>query len=169
VKYSLIWFFVTILFVAGNARAEMYKWVDSRGVVTFKDTPPPASKKRPKVKVYRDDDFDQPPPPSDNAPARVPASPASGTTAGAANVSTEQAAGKTIEIFVTDWCPVCKKAIAYMTKKNYPFVAYDVEKDKAAMKRFEENGGRGVPLIIVGNKKMSGFSPDVLDQYLGNR
>jgi glutaredoxin len=56
-----------------------------------------------------------------------------------------------------------------MISKNYPFVAYDVEKDKSAMKRFQENGGRGVPLIIVGNKKMSGFSPEALEQYLGNR
>ena len=32
----------------------MYQWVDANGVVTFKDTPPPASKKRIQVKVYED-------------------------------------------------------------------------------------------------------------------
>lgn len=48
---------VTLLLTCSLAGAEMYQWVDEHGVVTFKDTPPPATKKGKKVKVYTDGDF----------------------------------------------------------------------------------------------------------------
>ncbi|MDD2272164.1 MAG: DUF4124 domain-containing protein [Desulfuromonadaceae bacterium] len=44
------------------AGAEIYQWVDGHGVVTFKDTPPPASKKYKNVKTYNDSDFAPEPP-----------------------------------------------------------------------------------------------------------
>jgi glutaredoxin-like YruB-family protein len=75
----------------------------------------------------------------------------------------------TVELYVTDWCGYCKRAVAYMKAKNIPFVAYDIEKDEAARKRFQQLGGRGVPLIMVGNRRMSGFSPETLERFLGNR
>lgn len=42
----------------------------------------------------------------------------------------------TVELFVTSWCPSCKRAIAYMKEKGIPYVAYDVESDAQAKKRF---------------------------------
>jgi len=53
---------ITMLSTFSIAGAEMYQWVDENGVVTFKDTPPPASKKYKKVKTYNDSDFAQEPP-----------------------------------------------------------------------------------------------------------
>ena len=52
IKILLVFF--ALLSTVSLAGAEMYQWVDANGVVTFKDTPPPASKKRIKVKVYKD-------------------------------------------------------------------------------------------------------------------
>lgn len=46
-----------LLLAVSPAGAEMYQWVDEKGVMTFKDTPPPASKKRKKMKTYSDSDF----------------------------------------------------------------------------------------------------------------
>jgi glutaredoxin-like YruB-family protein len=73
-----------------------------------------------------------------------------------------------VEIYVTDWCGYCKKAINYMKSHNIRYVAYDVEKDDAARERHRELGGRGVPLIIIGSNKMSGFSAENLEYYLDN-
>ena len=42
---------ITLLLSSSLAGAEMYQWVDDYGVVTFKDTPPPQSGKKRKVKV----------------------------------------------------------------------------------------------------------------------
>lgn len=147
-----------------SSRAEMYRW-EENGIVTFKDTPPPVSKKR-KVRVYKDNDFAVPPP--------VPA-PSKGSTKNTSthsppsqpvNTKTERFAG-TIEMYSTEWCGYCVAAERYMKSRNYPYVKYDIEKDSAAKRRHKELGGRGVPLIIIGANKMSGFSPDTMEYYLG--
>lgn len=148
------------------ASAEMYQWIAEDGSVTFKDTPPPASRKRKKVKVYRDSDFaaapqQQPAPESrkaNNAPATAPAP---------APPQKKRFSG-TVEIYVTDWCGYCKQAQAYMKSRNIPFVAYNIEKDSGARQRHKELGGHGVPLIIIGSNKMSGFSENSLEYYLEN-
>jgi len=74
----------------------------------------------------------------------------------------------TVEIYVTEWCGYCKKAQKYMKEKGIPYVAYDIEKDSAAMQRHRELGGRGVPLIVIGSKKMSGFSQESFEYFLNN-
>jgi glutaredoxin-like YruB-family protein len=74
----------------------------------------------------------------------------------------------TVELYVTDWCGYCKKARKYLTDQNIPFVAYDIEKDSAANQRHKALGGNGVPLIIIGKHKMSGFSQEAMEYYLNN-
>jgi glutaredoxin-like YruB-family protein len=147
------------------ACAEMYQWVDDKGVVTFKDTPPPALKKHAKVKTYSDSDF-APAPPYQPAPkART-----DNSTKAASSPSSPKKVRftGTVEMYITDWCGYCKKAQKYLTAKGIPYVTYDIEKDSAAERRHKELGGRGVPLIIIGSNKMSGFSPESLDYYLNN-
>jgi hypothetical protein len=43
---------------------------------------------------------------------------------------------------------------------------YDIEKSADARAEFKRLGGRGVPLIVVGTEKMSGFSGRGLDALL---
>src|SRR5512135_1514407 len=124
------------------ARAEMYRWVDENGVVTYKDTPPPQKKKRTRVKVYHDEDFTPAPPPSANGNA----APGAQTRKQGRSAEKRRFSG-TIEMYVTDWCPVCKRAESYLRSRNYPYVKYDIEKDEDARRRFQDLGGRGVPLI----------------------
>jgi len=68
-----------------------------------------------------------------------------------------------VKMYSTNWCGYCKKARKYFNEKNINFVEYDIEKDSAANKRFKELGGKGVPLILVGKKKMSGFNSQRFD------
>ena len=168
---------IVLLFMVSSSRAEMYRWVDEKGVITFKDYPPPVSKKR-KVKVYSDKDFDSTPPQQSAATTSAPATPAAPATrsekppeskTSQPTTPRNERFNGTVEIYVTEWCGYCKKAIAYMKSRNIPFVAYDIEKDSSASRRHAELGGGGVPLIVIGDKKMSGFSPETLEHYLGNR
>jgi glutaredoxin len=156
---------VTALFFSAiSIQAEMYKWEDENGVVTFKDTPPPKSKKRSKVKVYRDSDFDP-------APAPPPVSRNKGNSKAVSNPAKPAEKVRfngNIEMYVTSWCPTCKMAEKYIAEKGYPVNRYDIEKDKAAERRYKELGGRGVPLILVGSNRISGFSAQLLERYLGN-
>lgn len=142
----------------------MYQWVAEDGSVTFKDTPPPASKKRKKVKVYNDSDFAPAPPPP--AASERPGS-RSAAKAEPAAAKKERFSG-TVEIYVTDWCGYCKQALSYMSGKGIPYVAHNIEKDSGARQRYKELGGRGVPLIIIGAHRMSGFSEKNLEYYLNN-
>jgi glutaredoxin-like YruB-family protein len=153
---------VILLFSCSLALAEVYQWVAEDGSVTYRDTPPPSSGKNRKVKVYNDSDF-APPPAAEPAPA-----PRSGRkTAVPAPQKKERFSG-TVEIYVTSWCGYCKQALSYMTSRGIPYTAYDIEKDSAANQRHKELGGRGVPLIIIGSNKMSGFSAKNLEYYLDN-
>ena len=157
---------ILLLLSFSLAGAEMYQWVDENGVTTFKDTPPPASRKHKKVKVYDDSDFASAPPPQPVQTSRGEKKPAVSTSQPAPSKK-ERFTG-TVEIYVTDWCGYCKKAQNYMRSKEIPFVAYNIENDKAAKQRHQELGGRGVPLIIIGTHKVFGFSPESLEYYLNN-
>ncbi|HBA89668.1 MAG TPA: NrdH-like redox domain-containing protein [Geobacter sp.] len=150
---------LTIFLFSSIAAAEMYQWVDKNGVVTFKDTPPPKSKKVKKLKTYSDNDV---------APApEAKAVRISATVSNPTKPTSSRFSG-TVEIYVTSWCRYCKEAQSYMSNKNIPFVAYDIEKDSAAKRRHQELGGNGVPLIVIGSNKMSGFSAEGLEHYLNN-
>ncbi len=97
---------------------------------------------------------------------RVASRGASVTPPVAATAKKERFTG-TVELFITSWCPGCKKAIAYLQEKGIPYVAYDVEADAQAKKRFDELGGRGYPLILVGSNKFYGSDPKTIDYYVG--
>jgi glutaredoxin-like YruB-family protein len=159
---------MALLLTAALAWGEVYRWVDENGVVTFKDYPPPSWKKG-KVKVYGDTGTEQTAVKKAAAEATTRDSGSrTAATATAPASGSEYFSGR-VELYITDWCGYCKRAVAYMKAKNIPYVAYDIEKDEAARKRFQQLGGSGVPLIMVGNRRMSGFSPETLERYLGNR
>ena len=157
---------IILLLSCSLAGAEMYQWMDEKGVVTFKDTPPPPAKKRKKVKVYTDGDF-APAPPPQPTPAKRSAKGAAAAESQPSPPRKERFTG-TVEMYVTSWCGYCKRAEKYLQSKGIPYVAYDIEKDSAARQRHRELGGNGVPLIIIGSNKMSGFSPETLEYYLNN-
>ena len=75
---------------------------------------------------------------------------------------------KTIEIYVTEWCHYCRDAQSYMKSRGIPFTAYDIEKDSAANRRYTALGGGGVPIVVIGSKKMFGFSKSRFEYLLNN-
>lgn len=86
--------------------------------------------------------------------------------AGAA-VSKSDPAGPQVEIYVTSWCPYCKKAENFFRAQGIPFTSYDIEKDSAAARR-KENLDRsgGVPLVIINGQKIHGFSENAYREAL---
>lgn len=63
-----------------------------------------------------------------------------------------------VVMYSTDWCGYCRRARRYFRANDIDFVDYDIEKDKSAKRRYDRIGGRGVPVILVGDKRMNGFS-----------
>ena len=73
---------------------------------------------------------------------------------------------KPVQIYMTDWCHYCREAQNYMKSRGIAFTAYDIEKDSAAHKRYIELGGGGVPILVIGSKKMYGFSKEKFEYIL---
>lgn len=66
----------------------------------------------------------------------------------------------------TTWCGVCKQARAWLSQKGIPFDEYDVERSETGKAEYRRLGGKGVPIILVGNQRMNGFSADRLAAML---
>ncbi|WP_333873369.1 glutaredoxin domain-containing protein [Methylobacter sp.] len=65
-----------------------------------------------------------------------------------------------VDLYVTSWCPYCKKAIAFMHKNNIAFHEYDIEQDldAAARKESLDPGYSGIPLAVINGTIIRGFS-----------
>jgi glutaredoxin len=62
------------------------------------------------------------------------------------------------------WCGVCKRAKAYFKRTKTAYQERDIDKSESARGEFKRLGGRGVPLILVGQRRLSGFSPDSFEK-----
>lgn len=89
-----------------------------------------------------------------------------GALTGGRAFAAERATPK-VEIYTTSWCGYCKQAVAYLKSKKVPFVEYDVEKDEAAARRWQElSQGGGVPVAVIGKRVVRGYSRDVYEKIL---
>jgi glutaredoxin len=68
--------------------------------------------------------------------------------------------GKRAIMYSASWCGVCKKAKRYFEENGITYTEYDVEKSAKGEAEFKRLGAKGVPVILVGNRRMNGFSVD---------
>lgn len=73
-------------------------------------------------------------------------------------------ASKAVVMYATSWCPYCQRAREHFRARGIPYVEYDIEKDEAAKQAYKAFGGRGIPVIFVGKRRMNGFSPEGFDR-----
>ncbi len=64
-----------------------------------------------------------------------------------------------VELYSTSWCGYCRKSRQFLTDKGVAFTEFDIEQSTAARARFTDLGGRGVPLLAVGDDTVSGYRP----------
>ena len=136
------------LIAATAAGAQVYKWTDASGKTHYGDKPPEdVEKKELDIRV-----------PSYEGPVEVRDWGAILRRKSAA-ADKPVASATSVTMYMTSWCPHCKRARAYFTQKGIAFTELDVEKSAAGRKGYEALGGGGVPIILVGEKMMRGFSP----------
>lgn len=73
-----------------------------------------------------------------------------------------------VVMYGTETCPYCAKARDYLRERGIAFADYDVQKSPAAREAFGKLGGKGVPLILIGNRRIDGFMAPVYDDALKN-
>jgi len=140
-KYLIL--FVSIWLIAGSVSAEVYKWTDDKGIIHYSDKKPAnqeVTELEFKIATYDTVSY------------------------GTVNHDTEKAninkaePKKNVVIYSASWCGVCKKAKRYFRRNGIPFKEYDIEKSTKAKRMYKKLGATGVPVIIVGRKRMNGFT-----------
>lgn len=125
--------------VAGNSHSEIYEWVDANGKKHYTDRPTKAALEG-------------------EGQSLAPVAVKTNTYEGVAVSAEEAPKAKQVELYATSWCGYCRKARQYFAREGIAYTEYDIEKDASANARHKALGGRGVPLILVDGRKMSGFS-----------
>jgi glutaredoxin len=64
-----------------------------------------------------------------------------------------------VVLYTTEWCPYCAKARHFFRARDIPYTEYDIEKSVDAKRQYHHLGGRGVPLILVGDRVIHGYDP----------
>ena len=124
------------------ASAEIYRWTDEQGKMHFTDSPPTGKQvEEIEVKV--------------NTYSAVEITPL-----------IERLGRKNkVVMYTATWCGICKKAEKHFQKNSINYVAYDVEKSRTGKRDYKLLKARSVPIIIVGDKRMNGFSPARFDKF----
>lgn len=63
-----------------------------------------------------------------------------------------------VVMYATSWCGYCRQARTFFRANRIDYVEYDIEKDRSARRRYDALGGVGVPVILIGQKRMNGFT-----------
>ncbi len=139
-KQLILVLLISILSVSVASSTQIYKWVDEEGRVHFSDKKPKNqwfSKVQFESKIisYQRVSFDT---------SKIDAS--------------KFAPNNKVVMFSASWCGYCKKAEAYFKKNNIRYTNYDIEKSPKGKRLYKQLRASGVPVIIVGTKRMNGFS-----------
>lgn len=71
-----------------------------------------------------------------------------------------------VVMYGTSTCPFCAKARDYLRERGVAFADYDIQESAAAREAFGKLDGKGVPLILIGDRRIEGFAPPVYDEAL---
>ncbi|HTJ72994.1 MAG TPA: glutaredoxin domain-containing protein [Verrucomicrobiae bacterium] len=86
---------------------------------------------------------------------------------------TSQPSTPQITIYSTAWCAFCKTEKQYLDKLGIPFIAKDIEEDKAAyeelMAKSGEGGYQGVPVTDIAGTLVLGFDRRKIDELIKDK
>jgi mycoredoxin len=69
-------------------------------------------------------------------------------------------------VYGTQSCPFCIKTRDLFSSQKIQFADFDIEKLDKARQEFLKLGGEGVPLIIIGNRRIEGFNQAQIEAAL---
>lgn len=74
-----------------------------------------------------------------------------------------------IELYTVDYCPYCKKALAFLNEKNIKYTNHDITENEEEMRKklgeqYYIKGYVTVPQIIIDGKNIGGYT-DMINLY----
>ena len=157
-RYFGILILLSVMLLPLLLLAQVYYWVDEKGIKHYSDTAPANRKGLKDFKVIDSSPDSQEPDQetteaSPNAP--IPATP-------------QKKAMPKVTIYTTSWCPACKAAKQWLGQNKVPYQEFDIETSTENHDRYLEAGSSGkIPFIVVGKNKMTGFDEDLMRNWLG--
>jgi glutaredoxin len=153
------------LLLAGPLWADVFVWVDAKGVKHFGDAPPRALEDKNSLEVRRAYRRQLETQQREAVVSGVSRRSDFFTGGGSAN-GIRPAGGSRVVMFSAPGCGYCVKAKEYFNQKGVVFEELDVNASEDARRRFQSLGGRGVPLILIGERQISGFDPQAIQAAL---
>ncbi len=146
-RNSTIYLLLGLAFAGPVMAGELYKWVDDQGTIHYGDKPPENARLEEvggEISSYRSVTVE---PVADDA-----------------NTAVQAVEAKPVIMFATSWCGYCRQARKHFRANGIPYKEYDIEKSENAAKAFKKLNGRGVPVILIGRKRMNGFNAETFDR-----
>lgn len=140
-------FLIAALLIAGTVQAaQLYRWVDDKGRVEWRDTPPPANAKKVERRTVGGSVIET---------TELP-------------FSVQQAARNfPLTLYVTDCGEGCTKARAHLNRRGLPFTEKNPQADLEAYKKLT-SGSLEVPTLFVGRELLKGYEEGAWDSALDN-
>lgn len=159
---------IIIILSIGISWAEIYKWVDEKGVLHFSDTPPQNISESPgKEDLSTDDENLQDTLHQNSETQDVKIDFELLDTPMESEQESEYPHLATVELYVTSWCRYCKKARDFFLSRGVTFVEYDVEKDPGAARRMMKlTSRRSIPFVVINGQQFHGFNEAVYERAL---
>jgi hypothetical protein len=133
-KITILTFVLAVLTLPTSA-AQLYRWVDERGNVECRDTPPPPNAKKVEQR-------------------NISTSPAQ---AGALPYSLQQAVKNfPVTLWTTSCGDVCDRARAHLTRRGVPHTEKNPQSEIEEFKKIT-GGKMEVPLLLVGTNQLKGY------------
>jgi hypothetical protein len=133
-KRTALLAFAVALAAGPLAAAQLYRWVDDKGHVEWRDTPPPST-----AKTFEQRNVGSNTMQTSTVPYSV------------------QVAVKNfpVTLWVFDCGEACTKARDHLTRRGIPYTERNAQKELDELKKLI--GGTEVPLLLVGSRQLKGY------------
>ena len=159
-KIIAVFLSVLVIAIVSVCLADIIKYVDNDGVIHFTNQADSVPEQYSgQLQLWKKESKKSAQSSSKSHPSQI-AQPES------KNSKKEYSSEKVVEMYVTDWCPYCKKLEDFLRQKNIKYKKYNIDKDSSANARYKRLGGRGVPFSKIGDTVVSGFNTRAIMEAL---
>jgi glutaredoxin len=148
--------------------AGIYSWTDENGVRHFSNSPPEESIE----KIHQTEEYvgrknkDIEPRKKDDRHQKSSIETNQIEKSKAEDKKKQGKYGEVI-IYTTPTCGYCHRAKAFLSKQGVRYKEYNIKASEKVLKKFRSLNGRGVPLIVIGDKRITGFNKSAIKSALG--
>ncbi|MCK5180441.1 MAG: hypothetical protein KAR32_13005 [Candidatus Omnitrophica bacterium] len=67
-----------------------------------------------------------------------------------------------VDFYMVESCPYCRKIEGFFIRRNVAYNKYDIEKDKAAEKRYKALGAQRTPFTVIDGTAIPGYNLEAI-------